>query len=171
MHGARRELDSLFKCYRKPLIWKMFGIVSCRETAEDLVNEAYVRIATMLGHRSVEHMPTFLYQTAHNLAIDHLRREQTKGRFVDVRGGDTAMSHVASTEASPETVAADRQRLGRLEETLSVLPKRTRTVLLLNRIEGLSYPEIAKRLGVSQSTVYKDVRMALSHCLDILDED
>ena len=146
-------------------------MVSCRETAEDLVNEAYARIATVLGHRPVEHMPTFLYQTAHNLALDHLRREQTRGRFVDAKGGDTAMLHVASPEASPETVAADRQKLGRLSDSLSVLPKRTRTVLLLNRIEGLSYPEIAKKLGVSQSTVYKDVQMALSHCLDALDEN
>ena len=165
MVHANAELENLFKCHRRHLIWKTFRMVSCHETAEDLVNEAYTRIASVIGGRPVDHLPTFLYQMAHNLAIDYLRRERTRGRFVESREGDAAMLHVASPEASPETIAADRQRLDRLAQALSTLPARTRTVLLLNRIEGLPYPEIARRLGVSESTVYKDVQLALSRCL------
>ena len=165
MTRADAELENLFKCHRRHLIWKIFRMVSCHETAEDLVNEAYTRIASTVGCRRIDHLPTFLYQTAHNLAIDYLRREKTRDRFIDSREGEAAMLHVASPEASPETIAADRQRLDRLAATLSTLPPRTRTVLLLNRIEGLPYPEIAKRLGVSESTVYKDVQLALSRCL------
>lgn len=165
MTYAKAELENLFKSHRRHLIWKIFRMVSCHETAEELVNEAYTRIASAVRSRPVDHLPTFLYQTAHNLAIDHLRREQTRNRFVDIKDGEAAMAHVPSPDASPETIAADRQRLDRLAEALSTLPARTRTVLLLNRVDGMSYPEIARRLGVSESTVYKDVQLALSRCL------
>ena len=112
MTHTNAELENLFKCHRRHLTWKIFRMVSCHETAEDLVNEAYARIASAIRRRPVEHLPTFLYQTAHNLAIDYLRRERTRGRFIEQRQGENAMLHVASPEASPETIAADRQRLG-----------------------------------------------------------
>ena len=171
MAAAMDELENLFRCHRKSLTWKIFRMVSCRETADDLVSEAYARMAGVIHGRSVAHASTFLYQTAHNLAIDHLRREQTRRRFLDCDNAEKSSLEVASPEASPETVIVDRQRLKRLTQTLSGLPKRARKALLLNRVEGLTYPEIAERLGVSESTVYKDIRLALSHCLDAAADD
>jgi|AGTN01.1.fsa_nt_gi RNA polymerase sigma factor, sigma-70 family len=171
MDRARQAFEALFSSHRKTLVWKLFRIVACRDTAEDLVHEAYVRVATALGRHPVDHIPTFLYQTAHNLALDHLRRERSHSRFVDPAAGDETVLRVPSQEASPETAAADRQKLGRLADALATLPERTRRILLLNRIEGMPYPEIAEKLGISPSTVYKDIQLALAHCLTAVDEE
>ena len=77
------ELENLFRRHRKSLTWKALKMVSCRETAEDLVSEAYTRIIGVVGHGPVTHASTFLYQTVHNLAIDHLRHERTRHRVLD----------------------------------------------------------------------------------------
>ena len=42
---------------------------------------------------------------------------------------------------------------------------------MLSRLEGLTYPEIARRLGVSENTVYNDIRAALASCLASLDDE
>jgi RNA polymerase sigma-70 factor (ECF subfamily) len=60
----------------------------------------------------------------------------------------------------------DRERLQLFENTLFGLPERARKALLLSRMEGWSYPAIARHLGVSPNTVYNDVRMAMAHCMD-----
>ena len=171
MTTTPHEIEDLFRDKRKFLIWKIFRMVSCQATAEDLVSEAFTRMVGLIDGKPIAQPSGFLHQTAHNLAIDHLRRERTRHRFLDIENGQAKSLQVASSEASPERVLEDRQQLARLTQSLSGLPERTRTVLLLNRIEGLSYPEISKRLGVSESTVYKDVRLALLHCLEAVGEE
>lgn len=77
---------------------------------------------------------------------------------------------VASPTASPEQTTSDRQSVERLSKALQKLPERTRRIFCLARVEGLSYPEIARQLGISESTVYKDMRLALAHCLMAMEE-
>ncbi len=170
MDPARKVFETIFRRHRATLVGRLRRLVSCRDTAEDLAHEAYVRVATALERQPVEHVPTFLFQTAHNLAIDHLRRETRRNRLFDRGDPDTVADTVPSRDASPETAAADRQALARLVAALDGLPERTRQVLLLGRVEGLSYPQIAQRLGVSQTTVYKDMQTALAHCLDAVEK-
>lgn len=171
MARARKAFETLFSAYRPALIGRLARLVSCRDTAEDLAHEAYMRVAAALDRQPVDHVPTFLFQTAHNLAIDHLRRETRHNRLFDRGDPDVAAETVPSREASPETTAADRQALERLVTALDGLPERTRQVLVLSRLEGLSYPAIARRLGISQSTVYKDIQTALAHCLDAVEKN
>src|SRR5690606_39520721 len=64
---------------------------------------------------------------------------------------------------SAERIHAGRQAWGLLEAALRELPARVRNVFVLNRFEELSGVEIARRLGVSVSTVEKDLTRALLH--------
>ncbi|MEM1385418.1 MAG: sigma factor-like helix-turn-helix DNA-binding protein, partial [Pseudomonadota bacterium] len=52
----------------------------------------------------------------------------------------------------------------RIEATLDALPARARAVFLMSRLEGLGHRDIARRLGVSLSTVEKDMAVAVRHC-------
>ena len=61
--------------------------------------------------------------------------------------------------------------LHRVEDALAGMPERARRALTLSRLEGLSYPEIARELGVSENTVYNDIRTALAHCLAARGDD
>mgnify|MGYP001809968525 CR=1 FL=1 len=63
--------------------------------------------------------------------------------------------------APPERNAAAREEMGSLLDALRSLPERTQRAFLLNRLDGLTYAEIARTLGVSVSTVEKDIIRAL----------
>jgi RNA polymerase sigma-70 factor (ECF subfamily) len=80
---------------------------------------------------------------------------------------ETAAS-VAATQPSPEGAAGDRQLIARLDAALAAIPARARQVLVLKRVEGWTYPEIAEHLGVSATTVQKDLRLAMATCAGAL---
>ncbi|SOD95958.1 RNA polymerase sigma factor [Caenispirillum bisanense] len=167
--SARHSLELVFQTHRPTLIRRLMRLVGCAATAEDLVHESYLRVVGAMERQPVEHVPSFLFQTAHNLALDHLRRQRRSDRLFDRDRSDADLAVVATTEPSPEGRAADRETVARLLAVLAELPERQRQVLLLGRVEGLSYPQIAARLGVSENTVYKDMRAALARCLVLMD--
>lgn len=162
----RSALDLLFLEQRSALIGTLVRIVHCRQTAEDLAHESYLRVAHAVADRPVAQIRAFLYQTARNLAFDHLRHEAVRRR-IEIEEADAGeILDVASHLPSPETATIDRQRLSSLESLLAALPERTRRVLILNRVDGWPYPKIADHLGVSPNTVYNDVRLAMSYLLE-----
>ena len=164
----RSTLDTLFLQQRISLVGTLFRIVRCEQTAEELAHKSYLRVARAIAQKPVEHIQAFLYQTARNLAFDHLRHEGVRRR-VEVDAVDaSAALEVASDAASPEVEAIDRQRLASLEAAMSSLPERTRQVMVLSRIHEWPYPKIAAHLGVSPNTVYNDIRLAMACCLDAL---
>lgn len=160
-----QTLDDLFSNHRKTLLWRLLRMVGCRHTAEDLVQETYIRVARALEQRPVEHLQPFLYQTARNIALDHLRHQKVKRRIESEEADRDSVLSVPTPAATPEAALIDRQKLALFDQVLKDLPERTRQMLVLNRLHGWSYPRIAEHLGVSQSTVYNNIRLALARCL------
>jgi RNA polymerase sigma factor (sigma-70 family) len=161
-------LDTLFVQQHGALVGALFRIVRCEQTARDLAHESYLRVAGAIAQKPVEHIQSFLYQTARNLAFDHLRHEAVRRRVEVEPADDITIADVASAAASPEAEAIDRQRLAVLERAMASLPERTRQVMLLSRVHEWPYPRIAAHLGVSPNTVYNDIRLAMACCLDVL---
>ena len=164
----RSTLDTLFLQQRNALVGTLFRIVRCEQTAEELAHESYLRVACAIAKNPVEHIQAFLYQTARNLAFDHLRHEVVRRRVEVEPANASTVLDVASDAASPEAEAIDRQRLALLEAALSTLPERARQIVLLSRVHEWPYPRIAAHLGVSPNTVYNDIRLAMACCLDAI---
>jgi len=134
-------------------------ITGCREAAEDVVQEAFVK----LSGRQVEADDLgLLVRTTQNIARDAMRAARVRTAYA------TAMTEdqVSPGFAAPDEAAASRQELDALLSAIQALPERTRRILLLSKVDQLTYPEIAKRLDVSISTVEKEMISALSFCRD-----
>lgn len=166
--SSEEALGRLFRRKRRLLLWKAWRLVGSREAAEDLVQDAYLRVSEATRRGGVTHLPSFIYRTLRNLAIDHLRAQTVRGGLERADLREDELEQVAAAEASPETQVVALQRLRRLDAALRMLPPRARQVFLLARVEGLGQAEIAERLGVSLSTVEKDLRQAMAHCLEAL---
>lgn len=164
-NAAKQTLDEVFPSQRPLLIRMLARIVGNPATAEDLVHEAYLRVSAAAGERRLENVQAFLYQTARNLALDHLRAERRRSAVVAHGIGEAMLSRIPSDRPSPETDARDRQLLARIEATLAGLTPRQREVLVLAKLRGCTYGEIAERLGVSASTVQKDLTAAMTACV------
>ncbi len=131
------------------------------ETAADLTQETFARFAEQSqGTVAVTHERSYLYRTAHNLAVDHVRGLRRDG--ID-RLDDDAFAQIPDDTPSPEQATAGHQELARLHAALAELPERTRLVFALVRVDGLTYAQTAKHLGISDSSVQKHLARAIKH--------
>jgi RNA polymerase sigma-70 factor (ECF subfamily) len=64
-----------------------------------------------------------------------------------------------------------RLQIEELKRALAELPPRRRAIFIAARVDGVSHEEIAQRLGLSRTMVQKELRRAISHCLDRLGEN
>jgi len=121
-----------------------------RDEIVDLRNDIYVQVYEAALQKLPDKPQQFVVITARNLLIDRLRRE----RIVPME----AMADLDALEAtldapSPERIAIARDELRILQNALDRLPKRTREVIVMRRVEGLSRAEISVRLGISEETI------------------
>lgn len=167
---AERTLEELFIAHRQRLVWSVYRIVKCGETAEDVVQDAYLRVSAALRDRSVRTLQPFLYRTARNLAIDHVRGRRIRSRIVGEAADESSANQIASSVPTPERQALDRERLAVLEAAMADMPPRRREILIRARLHGWSHAQIAAHFGISESAVQKNVHVALAHCLALLAE-
>ncbi|AQQ69063.1 hypothetical protein Mag101_16570 [Microbulbifer agarilyticus] len=161
-----RELDYYYREYHQELCRytvSKFGL--SYSEAEDLVQEAFARMAPQLQTGEIEHVRAFLYRSVHNATIDILRKGQVRESYAQSVQGDPDRDQ---DSRSPERVASGRQFLGLISRALWNMPHKRRRLLLMNRVDGLSYAEIARREGLSATVVKKHVAKALAGCQEAL---
>jgi RNA polymerase sigma factor (sigma-70 family) len=166
MTGDTQRLDEAFLGMRPSLYRAILRIVRDASEAEELTHDAYLRARRALEQGAPGNVEGFLWQTARNLALDHLRRRKVRSLHEE-RDFDAADAVVADPQPSIEDQAIQRDMVQAFNRALLTLPPRARSAWCLNRLEGLAYPEIAKRLGVSPNTVFNDMKMAMAVLLEI----
>jgi RNA polymerase sigma factor (sigma-70 family) len=157
-------LTSIFLLHRRSLIWSVLRIVRDPHIAEDVAQEAYLRTRKAIERQPIEHVEAFLHQTARNLALDHQRRKRTRGEVEADGFGEREIDDIPADLPSQEDTVIERQRLQLFQEALAGLPERARTVIVLSRIEEWPNRKIAAFLGVSERTVFNDLKLAMAHC-------
>jgi len=140
----------------REVVRRVSGCIGGKGDAEELVQGAWLRMADYRATRPVRNPAAFLVKTAVNIYRDRWRHESKwMDRSVD-------METQADANPLPDRVLAGRARLERVQEGIARLPPRTREIFLLQRLEGLPYGEIARRIGISESAVEKHISRALA---------
>lgn len=126
-----------------------------RHDADDLVQEAWVRLACYERRQTVDEPEAFLMRAALNLSIDAYRTSRNHGEQV-------LLDDVVLVDSTPsaETVVLARERIARVSECLAGLDAKTCKIFLAHRIEGLSYLEIARQHRLSVSAIEKHIAKA-----------
>ncbi len=123
--------------------------------ADDLVQEAWVRLACYEQDQPVQQPEAFLMRTALNLSIDAHRMKVGRGEHVVLE--DVVL---IDTTPSTEAVVLARERMARLAAGVGRLSGRTREVFLANRVHGMPYAEIAELYGISIQMVHQHLAKA-----------
>jgi RNA polymerase sigma factor (sigma-70 family) len=124
----------------------------CKRSSEvpDLRQETYVRVCESARKSRPRFPRTFLLTTARNLVIDKVRRERVVS--IDYTTNETLLN-LSMDELTPERRLAARQDLQLVTRAFASLPERTRSVIWLRRIGGLSQREAAASLGIDESAL------------------
>jgi len=143
--------------YRSPLLRFFERRTRPDIDREDLVQEVFTRLLKRDGLDSVEKVDAYLFQTAASVLNDFLRRR--KARLLSA-AEPVDEERVSDTAVSPERVLLGKEAIEQLGRALADLPERAQTIFVLYHFEEVPQTEIAKRLGISLSTVEKDMGRA-----------
>jgi RNA polymerase sigma-70 factor (ECF subfamily) len=155
--GDARAFDAIVTLHSQRVIQLAWRLVGSREDAEDLAQEAFIRLHRSLADfRGDAALATWFYRTVSRLAIDFLRREHLRRRLFWFRQSEEEADpreQAAAPGASPaqELLAAEQRQ--RLRNALRLLSPRQRTIFVLRNDEGLALKEIAGLLGLEEGTV------------------
>ncbi|WP_245269150.1 RNA polymerase sigma factor [Rhodomicrobium udaipurense] len=151
------ELVNIFGAEQGRLQRLVRRITGNAHTAEDVVHDTFLK----LMNRDVRERDVGLVvTTARNLALDAMRAEKVRASYAE----SVSSEQVQAGEVCPEDAVASRMEFDALMRALKTLPRRTQRILLLSKIDGMTYPQIARTLGISVSTVEKEMISALEFC-------
>ncbi len=132
------------------------------EDAEEIVQDTFHNFMRLENLDDIENPRAFLYKTANNLALNRLRKNKNH------------KSYTENIELNEESLSLEREIISQQDAELlyrhiEELPQKTKQIFLMNRIEAMSYPEIAEALGISVSGVSKHMMKALKYIRENLD--
>ncbi|AAY36161.1 Sigma-70 region 2 [Pseudomonas syringae pv. solidagae] len=165
---SHSDFNNVFLAQRPVLLRTLQRMVGNQSTAEDLLQETWLRVSRALTEHPVAHLEPFVFQTARNLALDHLRARRIHGRTMLEDVSPARLENVVAQLGSPEDAAHAKRLLENLSASLSTLSPRQQKIFTLSRLDGRSYLEIAEQLQVSASTVQKELKLIMAICIGVL---
>jgi RNA polymerase sigma-70 factor (ECF subfamily) len=145
--GRPETIEELFAALESPLLSYALRLVGERSLAEDIVQEAFMRLHRQFAE--VREPRRWLYRTTHNLALNQ-RRAANKIVPLDPNPDDAgASSEPADPQPFPDEQIARWEGIGLVRLSLESLDERSRQLIQLKFHENLSYKEISSRMGLT----------------------
>ena len=160
----REDVCDLYLEHEQELRRHLTRRLACADTAGDLTQEAFARLLRRQAAEPLDNPRAYLFRIAANLVTDHFRRRARS----PAQPPDGGIDDLVDQGAGPDRTLLAREDLTRLKRAIDELPPRRREILLLHKFEGLSYQEIADKLGIAKNTVMVQMMRALAHCRDRL---
>jgi len=160
------RLESQLESLRTPLMRFFLRRVRDAAEAQDLTQEAFVRLLATADRDRIADPKAFVFQIALNLLADRSRKAQRRNAAQTVLIDPHLVSEVTHEfveEFTPERVLMGRTEVERVVAALGELSLRTRDIYLLHRLENMKQARIAELFGISRSTVEKEVMKASMH--------
>ena len=137
--------------------------LGCTHQAADLVQDTFIEALLAPSLDEVREPRAWLTTVAHRIMVNYLRRRELERAYLDA-----IASHPEPLACSPEERALIVEALYEIDTLLDGLPTKVRQAFLLSQLEGLTYAEIAGRLGVSLSMIKKYMLRATLHMAGIV---
>jgi RNA polymerase sigma-70 factor (ECF subfamily) len=136
--------------------------LGCAHHAADLAHDTFVRALLAPRLDDLREPRAWLSTVAHGLMVNFLRRRDLERAYLE-----SLVAQPVPLAPSPEERAMILETLHQIDDLLRGLSPRTRSAFLLSQLEGLTYADIALRLGVSVSMVKKYMLQAMTHCMAV----
>lgn len=161
--GLQRQVHVLYSDHHGWLYGWLRKKLGSADNAAELSHDTFVRILSKRTElESLREPRAYLSTIAHGLMVNHWRRQALE------------QAYLAALAAQPEplTPSPEEQQLAiealhEIDRILHGLPARVRDIFLLSQLDGLTYPQIAERFGITVNVVQKAMVRALKHCLAV----
>jgi RNA polymerase sigma-70 factor (ECF subfamily) len=163
--GDRDAFAEIYGTLVDPVYRYLYWNLECREDAEDLAEEVFLKCLLNIGAYDPKRGPfkAWAFRIAHNLMVDHQRKRSRRGREAlrdDLENG---------ASPAPESLE-DGERAQALRESLEGLPSNQKQVIVMKYFAEMSNAEVAKALGRSEGAVNAMQHRALRRLGKALEE-
>ena len=162
--GNNQAFEILLLRYKSKVYTYIYLIVRNRELTEDIFQDTFIKaIATIQQGRYIESgkFLAWINRIAHNLIIDHFRREKNENTFSADAVDYDIVNNVKLSEKSVEDSMSNEQVLADVVHLIDLLPLSQQKVIRMRYFEDLSFKEIAEQTNVSINTALGRMRYAL----------
>jgi RNA polymerase sigma factor (sigma-70 family) len=145
--GDLQKLGLLFERYKNILFGYFFKLSKDRQLSEDLVQMVFVRVIKYKhAYRGDGSFKTWIFHIARNIQVDHWRKEKKLGTKVNTYD-------IEEMGASDGDVNHQEEKLQLLERAMDLLPDEKKELIVLSKLKGMKYKEIAQMMNLSEPIV------------------
>ncbi|MCB5190930.1 sigma-70 family RNA polymerase sigma factor [Methylobacillus arboreus] len=132
----------------------------CSENAADLAHDTFLRVIAARNASCILEPRVYLATVARRVMVDYFRRSALERAYIE------ALAALPEpVQVSTEERAMVIETLCEIDAMLDALGEKPRQAFLLSQLDGLTYKEIAERMGLSVSSIKKYMARAIEHCL------
>lgn len=171
------KIGAVYKEERKRLLGYIRKRIPERVEAEDILHDVFYQLTVGFNDiRRIENLTTWLYKVADNRIIDLFRKRKSvnisysENSKNDEDGPLTLAEILPSLGSTPEDNEIKELIWEAIEETLSDLPQKQRSVFVANEFEDMSFKEISEKTGIGINTLISRKRYAVLALRERLNE-
>ena len=159
---SQDEFDRIFADWYYQLRNYVYYKSGDMQVAEDIVQDTFLKIWERKESIRTDTVKSLLYKIANNLFLNRLDHQKVLLKF-------TSDYSINEYSEAPDFHLELKEFDEKLKRSLSELDEKNRVVFLMNRIDDLTYKEIAQNLGLSQKAVEKRMGKAIAFLKEKLD--
>jgi RNA polymerase sigma-70 factor (ECF subfamily) len=164
---AASLLTALYVDYATPLRSYLIAILKSPADAEDVMQDAFLRLHRCDHLAEYDNPRAVLYKTAHRLALNLIRKRRSNVLDRATPAEDHVVQAPSPEKSAEEELIASEQEAV-YSEALDQLSPRCRQVIELRTVSELSFKEISDTLGLSVSTLEKHLVRGKRRCAEIV---
>jgi len=164
--SERTAVAALYATHQSWLQGWLRRRLGCAHDAADLTQDTFMRLMTGRQLQALREPRAFLTTLAQRVLIDFWRRRELERAYLDSLAA-LPLAHAPSEEDRALVLEA----LTQIDRMLARLPAKARAAFLLSQLDGLSYPQIAERLGVAEISVRRYMKQAIAACVAARTQD
>ena len=149
-----KHFESLFNTHSTVLRNYIYYKCGDYNLAEDIVQEAFIRLWNHCDKVNYDEALFYLKRIANNNFLNTVKHQKVVLNYSKFKGSEV-------NNESPEFLYEEKEFMKKLQDAIAVLPEKQREVFLLNRIDKMTYKEIAALLNLSVKAVEKRMHNAL----------
>jgi len=163
LSGNKQAYAQIINKYKNPLYATILRMTKNPQDAEDLVQEAFIKIYHQLDkYDNKGSFSSWLYRVAINHCMDGFRKKRFQMKRLNMDGD------IVVNERHPEVIYLKQEKSRQLERLIETLPKDERLILLLRYVNELSYCEISELVEAPLSTVRNKLHRAKKKMRDTI---
>ena len=170
--GDESAIAILLTRHKSKIYTSIYLLVKDRYLAEDIFQDTFIKVINTLKTGKYNEEGKFLpwvMRIAHNLVIDHFRKEKRTPTITNSEGFDIFDTIGISEESAEDNLLRDQSHT-ELRTLIQKLPEEQKEVLIMRHYADLSFKEIADLTGVSINTALGRMRYALNNLRRMMQE-